>query len=45
MRQEIVAVCQFHDYILIFTRTGDIFKMTVDDMTGNLSWSKLGWFE
>lgn len=37
---EIVAACQYQDMIIIFTRNGDIYRMWMDHVTGQLTFSK-----
>jgi hypothetical protein len=34
MMDEVIAVCPFRDYILIFTRDRKVYKMKVDDYNG-----------
>lgn len=33
---EIVAACQFRDFVIIFTRSGEIWKMYTDPESGNI---------
>ncbi len=37
---EIVSTCQFRDGVYIFCRNGDIYRMDIDELTGQLMFSK-----
>jgi hypothetical protein len=39
---EIVCVVPWHDFLLIFTRRGYIFRMRVNDLTGGITIDQLG---